>query len=615
MNTLDLDYLEELLLPAESPVGIAVNLVILALFVVGVADVGRVLLVLSWQSLVTWLARRDLDRLVGKKALLTSGEQLLGELSVPAWSLPGRRIATALRLRGAGLAQNDVLRHLTEEPLTRRGPLARYISAILTLVGLFGTVLGLSFALLSIHQALKSVGDLESLDKLVQALGETLFGMRTAFATTLAGLGTALMLSAFTFLADLLYSRVSHQVRKLVSHYLPPLFQSLTLDAGDAAKTFSQELKKAATELGELRQVVTAAAENYREASAETKAAGAVFKTSTDEFGQHVAGIAGQQGAFVKTLEETGTAIRSFEETGRKQHTELRSFLDSNQKLLDKRLTAIEGEVGDHGKSVVELKQLAADFRGSVDGLQQQHKGFVDNALVELKGSMATLLSDLDDRHKDSVLGQLKSSQDAYEASLKQHMDHLGAVVGENRQATAELLETQKTALGAFSDLVVDLRLQVTSLFDRQDSTAAIAESLEVNRVQLEEMRNLVKQFQPAVLEYHQQFQSAMERALEGIHGGVRKLLADFHQQEQQALAVQVGSHQEAFDKALGQHREELLKITARHQKALEELVRDQGTALQAFSDMVVDVHSNLGPVWDLHSAAGRGPVQRPEPM
>ncbi len=626
MNTLDLDYLEELLMPVESPVGIAVNLAILALFVVGVADVIRVQLVLVWQSCLTRLARRDLGRLVEKDTFPASGKELLHELRVSASSLPGRRIATALRLRDAGLSQHEVLRHLTEKPLARRGPLPRYIGAILTLVGLFGTVLGLSFALLSIHQALQSVGDLESLDKLVRALRETLFGMRTAFATTVAGLGAALMLSICTFLADLLYSMVSSQVRELVSFCLPSLFQHLAPDADDAAKTFSQELMKAAAELGELRQVVTAAATDYREASAETKAAGEVFKAGAEEFGQHVAGIEGQQAAFTKTLEETGTAIRSLEETSTTQLTDLRSFLNSTQQLLDKHLTAIEGEVGVHRESMATFQELAIDFRGSIDGLHQQHEGFIEKALGELKESMATLLSDLDDRHKDSVLGQLKSSQEAYETSLGQHMERLEAVVGENRQATEELLETQKAALGSFSDLIVDLRLQVTSLFDRQDSTAAIEESLEVNRVQLQELRQLVNQFRPAVLEYHQHFQTAMERALAGIHDGVKELLADFHRQEQQALAVQVGNHQKTFDGALGQHqktldealeqhRKELLKITTRHQEALAELAGVQGTALQAFSDMVVDVHSNLGPLWDRYPAAGRVPVQRPEPM
>jgi hypothetical protein len=534
MDAVNLDYLRNLLLPAESPAGVAVNSAILVLFAIGVLDVAIALVRLSWEQSLAERTRRALSELPAETAVADEGK-LLAALKIPAASLLGSRVSNLLQLRRAGLDHRQLLDRPTAERLGGFGAIARYVGAILTLLGLFGTVLGLSFALFKIHKVLDTVDNLGALDELTSALGQTLYGMRMAFATTLVGLGTALLLSLCNFVVDRLRSRVHCRIEELVTGDLLVILQRAAPDADEAARSFAQQITAAAGELGQLQEVIVAAAERYGEASAEMKTAGDVFRGGAEEFQRGVAGLAG--------------------------------------------------------------------------GFQD----FLERAPGELRESVAALLSDLDDRHKDSVLGQLKNSQEAYEASLESHRQQLEAVVAENRRALTDLLGTEKTTLDAFSDLIVDLRLQVGALFDRPDPSAAIEAGLESNRALLQELSQLAGRFQPAVLEYHQQFRSALEAALRELRTGVEGFLADLHREGREGFLEQVGGYRQAFDGALERHREELRGITSQHQSALAELVDAQRTALRAFSDLVVDVHSRVGPLWDPFPAGHGAPVQRPE--
>src|SRR5262245_3223246 len=98
----------------DDPLGLLVNLVILALFALGSFDVVRAMMMLAGE-------RRRIDRARGR---LQSGQcpkdspsSVIEFLGVPERGLLGRRIARVMQLRGAGVGQRNLLRRLTAERL------------------------------------------------------------------------------------------------------------------------------------------------------------------------------------------------------------------------------------------------------------------------------------------------------------------------------------------------------------------------------------------------------------------------------------------------------------------------------------------------------------------
>ena len=82
---------------------------------------------------------------------------------------------------------NDVLGDIHAGAASRKAGLSNYILGILIILGLVGTLWGLTTAVIEVQPLLEDIDDLDQLPQISQALQETLKGMGTAFKTTLAG--------------------------------------------------------------------------------------------------------------------------------------------------------------------------------------------------------------------------------------------------------------------------------------------------------------------------------------------------------------------------------------------------------------------------------------------
>ena len=181
-----------LLLAGQQPVGIAVNLLIVLLFLVAFFDITRARLRLSRERVLVKKARAKLrgpaQTAVESAVAAHSAEKLEKDLGIPSHTLLGHRVERVLRLRLAGLGSRDVLQQLTSERLGSYGSLARQIGSSLTLLGLLGTVFGLSLALVNVGNTSVNIKGVEDLSRLSAALAGTMGGMKTAFSCTLVGL-------------------------------------------------------------------------------------------------------------------------------------------------------------------------------------------------------------------------------------------------------------------------------------------------------------------------------------------------------------------------------------------------------------------------------------------
>lgn len=239
-------HLIDVIFLLDHPVGAAVNWLIIILFMVGVCSVIAALVTLVRETRTISHAQAAL-KAPNTKCPTESAKATLEFLQVSPTSFVGQHVTRLIVLRSAGLPLKDALQQITMESVENCGALARYLATILTLLGLFGTVFGLSLAVAATQGALISGYDVTALRELARALAEVLGGMKTAFATTLAGLLTALLLSVGNYTVHRKQSRVSLQLEAFLIETLLPSVASTDFKVDQATQFLADAINEAAT--------------------------------------------------------------------------------------------------------------------------------------------------------------------------------------------------------------------------------------------------------------------------------------------------------------------------------------------------------------------------------
>lgn len=117
-------------------------------------------------------------------------------------SIVKRRINTLYCVRQIHSISTDLLERMDILEEDKRYSLIRFVTNILLILGLLGTVVGLSISVENIVPAIKEAQNLADVTTLANALSQTMGGLHTAFYTTLAGLACTFILLMFVYLAQ-----------------------------------------------------------------------------------------------------------------------------------------------------------------------------------------------------------------------------------------------------------------------------------------------------------------------------------------------------------------------------------------------------------------------------
>ena len=127
--------------------------------------------------------------------------------------------------QNGGEIDHDALGDIHAGAASRKASLSNYILGILIILGLVGTLWGLTTAVIEVQPLLQDIDDLDQLPQISNALQETLKGMGTAFKTTLAGLVTSLGLGALGWFFSLSNSAFLTQFETVVATEIIPHFK------------------------------------------------------------------------------------------------------------------------------------------------------------------------------------------------------------------------------------------------------------------------------------------------------------------------------------------------------------------------------------------------------
>lgn len=452
----------------QDPIGKSVNVFIGTLFVIGCIDVAYSLIKLSRERSLIEKAQKNLS---DSPSSCPSEPQsdVLKFLGLTEGSLTERRIARVLKLRSKGLGQREVLQQLSAERVEGYGALARYLGVTLTLLGLLGTVFGLSLALLKIQGALEGVNNVEGLGELTRALGGTLQGMKTAFGCTLAGMMTAILLSFLNHLTRRTQSGVITSLEEFVVCDLMPKLEGIDPNANEAAKAFASTMQTAGTELDRVRESVAAAAGQFQAGSGILAGVAESMRETVQSFSTSASQIAGNQQALVQALSDMKGSLTVMTDSITKQFRDVQEFTVNCNRTLEARLETMSKATEVNENLLTDIKTIAEQFNPAIREYHEHFKGFLTQAQSEFSTSLTNLLTEINSHYKDGVASHIDSSHQTFQESLSQHLSKLQGLVEQNRSGVSTLFDQHQETIKAFSDLVVDLDMNVRSLFDRLD--------------------------------------------------------------------------------------------------------------------------------------------------
>ncbi len=148
--------------------------------------------------------------------------------------------------------------------------LAKYITAILTMLGLVGTFLGLIIAI----QGISEVSNIEDKEAFLHGVKAALDGMGTAFSTSLAGIFGAVVLGFEQLMFHFAQVSFLSRLDRFADRYLAPLFGDEAAAAGEAVDVvpgagelaaFTEAFRAWRGELGQVQDRLSAGVEQLVE--------------------------------------------------------------------------------------------------------------------------------------------------------------------------------------------------------------------------------------------------------------------------------------------------------------------------------------------------------------
>lgn len=447
----------------DSPIGAAINTVIVWLFALGLLDALYALGRLVWEG---WVIRGASQRLAATSPRATKARaSLVTRLALPAQSLLGRRMTQILDLRAAGLSPREALERLTHQHLGRLGAMARYITTTLTVLGLLGTVFGLSVAVAETQLVVTGQFNLKSMQALAEALLGTLGGMKTAFATTLAGLLAALLLSVVNQLVLQTRASVSRRLEEFFTCKVLPALQMVDPEADAAAKAFAESLRGAAEKLDGVAEAVTSAATTYHTGSTVLAQAVERIASVATSFEKSVADLSSQQRGFTEVMVKTGETIAAVETAVRQQYLELRELSEASGKLLSARLDKLDQDSTSLRDSNDKLTELYREFSRLAASYDEGFKAALSQNQTDFQGFLAGLDRELRDKAAAGLDGYLKDAHTRLEGLLRSQEELVQQLVEGSRSHLSRLIDQNQATFSAVTDLVLDVQQSVGSPF------------------------------------------------------------------------------------------------------------------------------------------------------
>lgn len=315
-------------------------------------------------------------------------------------------------------------------PIGNSTKMLQHLPSFAIILGVMGTFIGLTKSMFSMQKTLLTLGNTTgastvSIHNIVSAIASPFEGMSLAFITSIAGIGTALLLNilqagfisggqSIQFLIGKVFTEcesfLDHHVQiqlltekpkdtyeKLLDRLANKVSESFQETIGNFAHDMIHFTEKLDHAMSEVNQILTSQREfsdRFAESTTSLEQFGDTFSKATNTFDHAYQGVSAQ----IKSLEETFDRVSQKQE-GREQRLE--KILHQGQGVLD--------------VSQKKTEELSRQFLRALDQQMQAYQDKYDNANASLQRSQ----DDWFYRHQD-MQNQYSTASDAFAASVDQ---------------------------------------------------------------------------------------------------------------------------------------------------------------------------------------------------
>jgi DNA anti-recombination protein RmuC len=358
-------------------------------------------------------------------------------------SLLGERLRTCFRLRSIGAdIDGDALNAVAVARLDDQMALASGTLALALMMGLLGTVLGLSTA---VYNAISLLGDQAGLESAIGVITRILDGLATAFSTTLMGV-------LVTITAGITQRIVSRRQGRCVTglelvsqlHVYPHYRTSASL-----------ALAQSATKLSRIEENLVAALTTLTEQMAEQ--GNMVVAT----VGQALSDLTGH-------LTTTGTEYLNVLTAIHQQTTQLVGTSPERIQPLIHSVTAMQGVARAAQEATEGLNRTVPDLRAAIASEVAEQTRSLQMMLDEQRTALTATMSG----HRDSIVGaqeRANETMNRQQVQLQQlHAEVSARLAGVAEAAVHELTGAVAAASGSFGKMAPQLAETIALQIDQQ---------------------------------------------------------------------------------------------------------------------------------------------------
>ena len=434
-----------------------------------------------------WTRNHGLGDVSQKTALL----ERLDEAKVWPRSIIYRRIEALLQVRDSGgHIDNDALADIRIGKESQRASLANHILGILIILGLVGTLWGLITALIQVRPIVTGVQDFEELAEISKTLELTVGGMSTAFATTLAGLLTSLVLGLIGLGFNRAQSFFLTTLEEFVSTAILPRF----------TQTPEASIESAVQKLAECTNMLKFATDENVAAMRR-----AIQQLTDTSWGGHLE----QQQILAFKFDETSenllkslggineyqllitAAVDSFKDMTAKTMGEITGYQDALHQGLEESVPRLEEESAALQKAIRAYRDSQATF---IDELSSALQTEI-RAITGQQQDMVQTLMQLVTEEREASQAAMRESQDAQAEFLKHLSDALlaemHAITGQQQNVVHVLTQFTDNLMQLLTE---EREASQAAMRESQDAQAEFLQNL--SDALLSDMRNITGQQQ-----------------------------------------------------------------------------------------------------------------------
>lgn len=450
----------------ENPVGRNIVWIILACFMAGILNyLWHIVVRLPWE----WWNLHQAKTYIEKKSGIGDISGLLENLrdaGVQGRSVIYQRVADFVRIKqSGGHIDNDALADILIGKESRKASLANHTLGILIILGLIGTLWGLITALIKVQPLLTGIQDFEQLPEISETLKATVASMSTAFATTLTGLGTSLLLGFFGWGFNRFQSAFLTRFETYISTVLIPEF---TQRADTSIESAVEPLSAAANMLE------FATKENVRVIQQ------AIQQLTDTSWGgrleqQYI--LANQFGTTAESLLESLTGINEYQVLIKTTVAQFQDLTTESMSQIKAYQVTLRQGLED---SVPKLQAESDALKEAIRAYQQSQSRFIDelsdtlqqqlHSITENQQHMVDVLTELAEQRQ--ILPMLETQNQIFERIEIQLAENQQEAIHAFKQLEGTFQGSLRSAFEAQNAVFMDIQAQLTE--DRQETIEAL---------------------------------------------------------------------------------------------------------------------------------------------